>query len=132
MTLYIDASAFVKRYAKDEVHHEECLQTMDAHELWVSSRLTSIEAPRGIARASHSSAAALSEFDADALELAYIDIDQGVVAVARAIALETGIKTLDAIHIASAKQLPVDDLEFLTYDDRQANAAQSLGLTLAR
>jgi predicted nucleic acid-binding protein len=132
MTLYIDASAFVKRYARHEAHHDECLRTMDDHDLWVTSRITSIEAPRGIARASSSDPAALAEYDADAIDLAYIDIDHGVVAVARAIALDTGIKTLDAIHIASAKQLPVDELEFLTYDDRQAAAAESLGLRLAR
>jgi predicted nucleic acid-binding protein len=132
MTLYLDASAFVKRYAPFEVHHEHCLATMDSHDDWITSRLTAVEAARGIVRASGGDAALLAAFDLDASEIYYIDVDFGVAALARVIALETGVKSLDALHIASAKQFPDGELEFLTYDDRQADAARMLGLRLAR
>ena len=133
MTLYADASAFVKRHASHEPDHAACVETMDSHPEWVTSRLTLVEAPRAFARLDDITGTALvAEFDHEATATAFIDVDHGIVALARAVAIETGIKTLDAIHIASAKQLPVDDLEFLTYDDRQASAAEALGLRLAR
>jgi predicted nucleic acid-binding protein len=132
MTLYVDSSAFVKRHSPTESMHAECNAIMVEHDFWITSRITAIEGPRGLARTSPSNPAAIASFDEDALETAFIDVDHGVVSLARAIALETGVKTLDAIHIASAKQVPDGELEFLTYDDRQAAAAERLGLRLAR
>ncbi|MCW2920431.1 MAG: hypothetical protein JWL76_305 [Thermoleophilia bacterium] len=134
MTLYVDSSAFVKRYAPSEVDYEDCIRRMSSHDDWMTSKLTAIEAPRAIRRMSTPERAlsSISAFDLDLSESIEIEMDRGVVALARAIALETGIKTLDAIHIASAKRFPDPDLEFLTYDDRQAKAAEALGLTLAR
>jgi predicted nucleic acid-binding protein len=134
MTLYVDSSAFVTRYAPDESHHRDCVARMDEDPEWATSRLTLVEAPRGIHRHPDPAVArtGLLNFDADAQETAMINIDHGVIAHARAIAIETGIKTLDAIHIASAHQFPTDELEFLTYDERQAAVAEDLGLRLAR
>ncbi len=133
MTLYVDSSAFVKRYSPDEVGHEDCVERMSSHDSWLTSRLTSVEAPRALQRmAPERATSSISALDVDLGESIEIDVDQGVLALARAIALETGIKTLDAIHVASAKRIPDDRVEFLTYDDRQAAAAESLGLRLAR
>lgn len=39
---------------------------------------------------------------------------------------ETSLRTLDALHLASAIRLEVDEL--VTYDDRLAHAARALGL----
>lgn len=39
-----------------------------------------------------------------------------------------GVRSLDAIHLASAQRLRISDLTFLTFDLRQAQAARSLGL----
>jgi uncharacterized protein len=40
------------------------------------------------------------------------------------------LRTLDAIHLATAVSLVLPDLDFLTYDDRQAAAARALGLAV--
>ncbi len=42
------------------------------------------------------------------------------------------VRALDAIHLATALAIDDDDLEFITYDDRQAVAARELGLTVVQ
>jgi predicted nucleic acid-binding protein len=42
------------------------------------------------------------------------------------------LRTLDAIHLATAASLEIPDLEFVTYDARLADAAQAHGLRVAR
>jgi predicted nucleic acid-binding protein len=41
-----------------------------------------------------------------------------------------GVRSLDALHLASAQELQIPGLPFLTFDLRQAQAARSLGLTV--
>ena len=54
-----------------------------------------------------------------------------VVALAAAEIGETlGVRSLDAIHLASARRVRDDQLTFVTFDLRQAQAARSLGLTV--
>lgn len=130
MTLYVDASAFTRRYLPDEPEHRDCVARMDTDDSWVTSRVTMIETARALHRAGMPEA--IAEFDEDAGETAIIELDHVVAGLARAVANETGVKTLDAIHIATAQQLPDPELEFLTYDERQARAAAAVGLRLAR
>ena len=40
------------------------------------------------------------------------------------------LRTLDALHIATAISLNLPDLDFITYDDRQADAARACGLNV--
>ena len=42
------------------------------------------------------------------------------------------LRTLDAIHVASALAIGDPKLEFVTYDDRQAAAARDCGLTVVQ
>jgi len=42
------------------------------------------------------------------------------------------LRSLDAIHLATAQQLGVDLARIVTYDDRMASAANQLGVTVAR
>lgn len=42
------------------------------------------------------------------------------------------LRSLDAIHIASALAIGDRDVQFVTYDDRQANAARDCGLTVVQ
>jgi predicted nucleic acid-binding protein len=41
-----------------------------------------------------------------------------------------GVRSLDAIHLASAQALQIPTLSFLTFDLRQAQAARSLGFAV--
>lgn len=42
------------------------------------------------------------------------------------------LRTLDAIHLATALSIGDPDLEFITYDDRQAEAARAAGLKVVQ
>jgi predicted nucleic acid-binding protein len=42
------------------------------------------------------------------------------------------LRSLDAIHLATAQQLGVDLARIVTYDDRMAVAAKQIGLTVAQ
>ena len=60
-----------------------------------------------------------------------IGLDQDI----RRSAIELGdgrLKALDAIHIATALAIGDRDLHFITYDDRQADAARQAGLKVVQ
>jgi predicted nucleic acid-binding protein len=44
----------------------------------------------------------------------------------------TTLRSLDAVHLATALAIDDDELEFITYDDRLADAARSEGLTVVQ
>ena len=44
----------------------------------------------------------------------------------------TTLRPLDAVHLATALAIGDDQLEFVTYDDRQADAARGEGLTVVQ
>ena len=46
--------------------------------------------------------------------------------------LPVDLRSLDAIHLATAQHLGADLARIVTYDDRLENAAENLGLTVAR
>jgi predicted nucleic acid-binding protein len=51
----------------------------------------------------------------------------------RAVDISIGtLKSMDAIHVATALTIADRDLEFITYDDRQAEAARSAGLKVVQ
>jgi predicted nucleic acid-binding protein len=65
---------------------------------------------------------------ADVLEVVnLIALDMQVVEAAAAL-VPSALRTLDAIHLASAVSLGADAAGFVTYDERQASAAESAGL----
>jgi predicted nucleic acid-binding protein len=134
MTLYVDSSAFIKRYLADEPEHVNCIERMERDETWTTSRLTTVETPRALHITCMPQLAvdATMQFHDDLTETLLIEVDRTVLAFARDIAIETGAKTLDAIHLASAKLIEGNDSSFLTYDQRQSRAAEQIGLRLTR
>ncbi len=64
-------------------------------------------------------------------DLEIIELDASVASVAASIG-SPGLRTLDAIHIASAMAVAADLDAFVTYDDRMAEAARALGLPVIR
>jgi predicted nucleic acid-binding protein len=134
VTLYVDSSAFARRYVSSEPEHAECVAIMNADREWVTSRLTDAETSRALNRAKGPVGAAdfLSEFGADLMFAWLVEIDRTTIAMAREVSAQTGSKSLDAIHIATALRVDTPRVRFLTYDRQQARAAEQLGLTLAR
>lgn len=57
-----------------------------------------------------------------------VELDQHLCALASEVALETGARTLDALHLAGALRAGGGRIGFVTYDQRQAIAARQIGL----
>jgi predicted nucleic acid-binding protein len=123
--VYLDASAAVKLVVS-EPESASVRQFLASQLTRVSSRVLDVELMRAVARASPG---ALDQAQAllDVTEF----VELNVAITERAARLEPGgLRSLDAIHLASALVLG-DDLDaFITYDARQADAARALGLAV--
>jgi len=121
---YLDASALVKL----AVHEPETPALERAgleQDALITSEVGAIELRRALGRTGRDAAIAQADAVLDAVFLAPLT------AAIRAHAgrlVPSALRTLDAIHVATAYSLSLDGMEFLTYDDRQAAAARALGL----
>jgi len=61
--------------------------------------------------------------------IAFVELDAELARVAAGTA-KPDLHSLDAIHLASALRLGTEVDAVVTYDDRQASAAQELGFTV--
>lgn len=129
MVAYVDSSALMKRYVP-EADSAVALALLDADKVLASSWITTVEVRRNLARILRGDdlVGARRQAEADFDELALISCDGSVAALASEIAERYGVRSLDAVHLASAKRLLVADLAFITFDIRQAEAARQLGL----
>lgn len=129
MSLYVDSSALLKRYVDepDSPHAEELLAS---DPVLVSSWVTVVEVRRNLARLleGHDALAAQAQFTIDLDSFALMSVNEAVATEAASIGETLGVRSLDAVHLASARQLRDEALTFVTFDLRQAQAARSLGL----
>jgi predicted nucleic acid-binding protein len=122
---YLDASAIVKLVI-DEPESMTLLRWYHESERIVTSRIGVVEVRRAVNR---------REFDPIQLtavlaRLEVFELDVEIDRLAGGMS-PRALRTLDAIHIATALVIPSVDA-FVTYDDRQALAARALGLTVVR
>ena len=119
---YLDASAITKLVI-DEPESAVLRDRLRGHTL-ISSRIAVVEVTKAAWRAN-------PEANAQPIlrRLAYVELDADL---ARLSATTGGavLRALDAIHIASALRLGSLVETFVTYDDRQAAAAQGSGLSV--
>lgn len=129
---YLDASAIVKlvlREAETEAMESEVV-TRDA---LFSSRLSAAEVRRAVRRARSATPAERATerieeiFDA----LFFIDVSPDVLYQAGIVGPDQ-LRTLDAIHIATALGINEPELEVITYDKRLARAAEAMGLRVVQ
>jgi uncharacterized protein len=128
VSLYVDASAFLKLYL-DEPNSEACERLMSSDPAWLSARHTEVEVRRNLTRAlgGQALATAREQFSADWTRTNVIELDGITCTTAAELAEATGARTLDALHIAAAQRARNAALQFLTYDLRQAQVARTLG-----
>jgi hypothetical protein len=125
--IYLDSAAVVKL-----VHAEPDSQTLRAWLAeragvdWVSSVLLEVESFRALARYSPGSVGRLPPV-LDLIEL--VELDPGIRGLAQTISPAT-VRSLDAIHLATALRLGGQLTSFVTYDKRLADAAAIAGLTV--
>jgi predicted nucleic acid-binding protein len=124
--VYLDSSALLKLIF-DEPETGALLAFLRPWPRRVSSALARIEVTRIVARVGDPLAAREAQRALRALHLVRVDDE----IVARAAAIQpVGLRSLDAIHLATADTLGSDLAGMVVYDRRLAAAADAQGLTV--
>lgn len=120
--LYVDTSASVKLLLAERESEalREYLQA--ANTLLTTSRVGIVE----LRRVGRRSGAGADRADAVAATLAVVEIDEVIEGIA--VGLEPRLRTLDAIHLATALAAEESLESFLCYDERLSAAASDSGL----
>jgi uncharacterized protein len=131
VSLYVDSSALLKRYV-DEPDSDVADSLLRSDPTLVTGRHTIVEVRRNLARllAGRALATARSAFATDLEVLSIVELDDVTGDRAAQIAEVTGVRTLDALHLAAAHRVGGPAVPFLTFDLRQAQAARAFGLTV--
>jgi uncharacterized protein len=125
---YADTSAAIKLLV-EESHSKAFAAFYDAHAdaEWVSSALLRIELTRAVTRALP---ALLPDARDLLLAFSFVAIDDDIVEAAMN-EPDRGLRSLDAIHLATARILGEDLDAIVSYDDRLLKAATDAGLATA-
>lgn len=128
MSLYVDSSAMLKRYI-DEPDSDEADALLRSDPTPLTARHTIVEVRRNLSQLldDRDAAAARTAFLEDLAVFSIIELDHVTCDAAADIAEITGVRTLDALHLAAARRAGGSAVPFLTYDVRQAQAARGLG-----
>ncbi|MBX3026552.1 type II toxin-antitoxin system VapC family toxin [bacterium] len=131
MSLYVDTSAWLKRYVSEE-ESDACERMLLADPSWVTARHTWVEVVRNLAKLLSGGERARMKkvFAADWSRCHVVELDDTTCHRAGELAETLQVRTLDALHLAAAERAGGAALPFLTYDLRQAQAARSLGWTV--
>ena len=127
--VYLDSSALVKLVVR-EPESDDLRAFLGENPAAVSSAIAVTEVRRAIGRLSPRRS--LSDRARLVLDgVALLEMELEILEKAASL-LPAELRTLDAIHIASALSLGTDLLAFVSYDDRQRNAARKAGLPLVQ
>jgi uncharacterized protein len=125
--IYLDSAAVVKlAHAEPESAALRGWLDERAETPWISSVLTEIESFRALARHAPQAASRLPAV-LDLIDL--IDLNQRIRMLARTVT-PTTVRSLDAIHLATALRSRTSLTSFVTYDKRLLDAAQAAGLPI--
>jgi predicted nucleic acid-binding protein len=123
--IYLDSAAVVKLvHAEPESQALRDWLTERAEIGWLSSVLVEVESFRALARHSPGAIARLPAV-LDLIDL--VDMNAGIRILAQTVTPVT-VRSLDAIHLATALQVRAQLTSFVTYDKRLADAARAAGL----
>jgi predicted nucleic acid-binding protein len=125
---YLDTSAYVKLVLREP----ESAALAGELQRWparVSSALLRVEAERACAR--YGDGEWVERAQAGISSLALLPLDDAVLRAAAALA-PPGLRTLDAIHLATALSIGRPLGVLFSYDDRLCAAAQAAGVPVAR
>lgn len=123
MVAYLDSSAIVKLVVR-EGESASLRKFLRTHPVRVVSALARVEVPRAV-RAHGQDAIARAGEVLD--RLVHVAVDNPI--LDRAATLDASVlRSLDAIHVATALQLGEDLAVLVTYDDRMRSAALAHGL----
>ena len=128
--LYIDSSAFLKRYlSEDQTEQCEEIILSFTHHCISNIGLAEISISLKKRLGTRDYLLATRLFDADLSSVIVIPFDQAICSAAIEVSNGKNLATLDSIHIASALRFKENGVTFLTYDRSQGLAAKRNGLT---
>ncbi len=126
---YIDSSVFLARFLGED-RSAEAGELMGHLSGAVVSRVTEVEVRRGLALiesvVERSLAHALWAHQWRMMNV--VDVDENVAGLAAHIAMATRVRSLDAIHVATATL--AEAAVMVTFDQRQAQAARAFDLNV--
>ena len=123
---YVDASALTK-LVLDEPESAPMRRWYVESERVLCNRIGIVETRRAAGRSRHDPA----HLDLVLRSVEVIEIDAAIARDAASIGL-AALRTLDAIHLATALSLGTEVDAIVTYDDRLADAARAAGLSVVR
>ena len=121
-SLYLDASAITKLVISEG--ETPALQGRIRSRQIISSRVAVVEVAKAVARANPA-----ADVQPILARLAFVELEAELARIAGGTG-DPSLRALDAIHVASAVRLGPEVEAFLTYDDRQALAARTAGLSV--
>jgi predicted nucleic acid-binding protein len=124
---YVESSALVK-LAVREPESERLRETFRRHEQVVTSELAIVEVGRAARR--DDDEAGLARARAAMLTVVPVAVDRPILEAAAQLDPPL-LRSLDAIHVATAIALESADVVFYSYDRRTIEAAEANGLTVA-
>jgi uncharacterized protein len=131
MPIYVDTSALLKRYLEepDSVAADALLRGDLA---WFSGRHAYVEVRRNLARAltGEDLVRIRDVFESDWRRTTIVELDEITCRLAADIGEQTGLRSLDSLHLGAATRLGPDVISFLTFDVRQAQVARQMGFVV--
>lgn len=129
MIACIDSSVLLSRYL-NEPRSVEAVTLARQPSTIVACRITYVEVIRGLSFIASAVEQAMARmmFDDEWRRVTVIEIDQALSDLAASIAVASGVRTLDAFHVAVAARTSADAL--MTFDQRQAKAARAFDVTV--
>jgi predicted nucleic acid-binding protein len=125
LPIYLDSSALLKLVVPER-ESEALERALERWPDWVASGMAAVECRRALKRA-RAPAAAARRVDAVLSRTTLIKLDEPVLRLASRVGTHV-LRTVDAIHLATALSMGDDPEAFVTYDDRLAAAARILKL----
>jgi len=123
---YLDASALVKLVVP-ETESDALSLALAGREGFVASRLGATECRRACTLLGRS--AFLEQADAVLDRVTLLEVSGAILEAAGRLE-PANLRTLDAIHLATALSIGADEIDVITYDLRLAKAARSHGLNV--
>jgi predicted nucleic acid-binding protein len=127
--IYLDASAIVKLIV-EETETPALMSYLEVHREATSSVLTEVEVERALRRAVAVPATLVARGHAVLARIPMVTLDAQVLRLAAQIG-PPSLRTLDALHLATAMSLGLDLTALVSYDQRLLDAAAAHGVRVA-
>ncbi len=125
MNLYLDASALVKRYVGED-GSDIVREAMHDADGWFICRIGFVETIRAVGLSAGTAATRVVRQEWSSFGI--VEVNERLAEHAASLALQRGLRSLDALHLAAALVLPRPSVTVATWDQRLHAAAAAEGL----